>query len=386
MARFFRAISAAALMMSLPVSAHAQQHVTLENTSVVPLHSQINGVDYQLTVVLPPGYDDAPQKHYPTLYVMDGKRWSQLLAVLYPRLVANAAYPPVIIVGVDYPGKTGRYQDYGTISQRYFPVPPGRGAANFLRVMQQEVIPLVERTYRADPQNRGIGGHSMGGFFTAYALLHATDTFNRFWISSPSLFYDDEVLLKDIGLLSQQKIIKPVFVFTDVGGDELPMMRNVLERFGSGIVQAQPGKIVLDSLVVPGADHATVVPSALAPALEHLFAYRPQITPLPADMLRFAGQYKLPSGTVLTFVTDGSRLLYRDTTVDYETGSLVPLMASAPNRFYRRYSSAEYEFPLGVDVPSLVKVIDLSSNEVTDGVRQAPQDRLPVDKVTIGTP
>ena len=379
-------VALALLFCLLAPAAQAQQPVVLENAFTHALRSTVNGVDYQLTVVLPPGYDKAPDKRYPTLYVMDGNRWSQLLAVLYPRFVANAAYPPIIVVGVDYPGRTGRYQDYGPVSQRYFPVPQTRGAANFMRVMKQEIIPLVDRTYRTDPQERGIGGHSMGGFFTAYSLLHAADTFSRFWISSPSLFYDDEVLFKDFEAFRRQKIARPLYVFTDIGGDELPMMRNVLERFGRTAIEAQPGKIVLETLVVPNADHATVVPSVLAPALEHLFAHRPRVTPLPADLVRFAGQYRLPGGTVMTFVTDGDRLLFRDTTVEYETGSLVPLLASARDRFYRRGSSNEYAFAAGTGMPQRVRVTDRETGEVTEAVRQAPQDRLPTDPVTVGKP
>lgn len=387
MTRFHTAIVSMALLFCLPATvARGQQPVVLNGAFTQALHSTINGVDYQLTIVLPPGYERMTDKRYPALYVMDGNRWSQLLAVIYPRLMANAGYPPIIFIGVDYPGKTGRYQDYGPVSQRYFPVPRNRGAANFMRVMKDEIIPLVDRTYRTDPRERGIGGHSMGGFFTAYSLLHAADTFNRFWVSSPSLFYDDEVLFKDFKAFRRQKIGRPLYVYTNVGGDELPAMRSALERFGDKLVEAQPGRIVLDRLVVPGADHATTAFSALAPALEHLFDYRPRILPLPADMVRFSGQYQLPAGTVITFITDGSGLLFRDSSVEYETGSLVPLFASAPNRFYRRGLPDEYEFPSGSEIPQRVRVINRATGEVIEAVRRAPQDRWPIDPLTIGRP
>lgn len=390
MIKIVAAIVGAALIFA-PIATEAQEPaadapVTLENTVVRALHSKINGVDYQLTVVLPPNYDKAAGKRYPTLYVMDGNRWAQLLAVVLPRFVANASYPPIIVVGVDYPGKTGRYQDYGPLSQRYFPVPQNRGAANFMRVMKEEIVPLIDRTYRTDPKERGIGGHSMGGFFAAYSLLHAADTFNRFWISSPSLFYDDEVLFKDFGGFHGQTIDRPLFVFTDVGGDELPMMRNVLTRFGQQAVAAHPDRVVLESLVVPNTDHATVVPAVLAPMLEHLFQHRRKVIPLPTDLIRFAGQYKLPSGTVLTFVTDGESLHFRDTTVDFETGSLLPLTAAQPNRFFRRGSATEFEFPAASGKAGLVWVINRDTGEVVKAVRQTPRDDLPVDKVEVGQP
>lgn len=387
MKSIYAAIAWIGLLLGPLTAAQAQQPVVLPNTFTRALHSNVNGADYQLTIVLPPGYDKAPDKRYPALYVMDGNHWAQLLAVLLPRFVAKAGYPPIIVVGVDYPGATGRYQDYGPVSQRYFPVPQNRGAANMMRVMKEEIIPLIDKSYRTDPQNRGIGGHSMGGFFTAYALLHAADTFNRFWISSPSLFYDDEVLFKDFESFRRQRITQPLYVFTDTGGDELPAMRNALDRFGQQALAAHPDKIVLDSLVVPGTDHATVVPSVFAPALEHLFHYRRPITAMPADLLRFAGQYRLASGTVMTFVTDGNSLFFRDSTVDYETGSLVRMSASAPNRFYQRGSSREFEFLVLPGGPSQVLVVDTATGEVAEAARVASQEHpLPGTKVPTGVP
>jgi predicted alpha/beta superfamily hydrolase len=53
-------------------------------------------------------------------------------------------------------------------------------------VLRDEIIPLVERSYRIT-DDRGIMGHSLGGLFAAYALFEAPDLFRRYGILSPSL-------------------------------------------------------------------------------------------------------------------------------------------------------------------------------------------------------
>jgi predicted alpha/beta superfamily hydrolase len=73
------------------------------------------------------------------------------------------------VVGVGYPGNTEREFDYAPLSQFLWKMPPERGADNFMRAMKQDVIPFIERTYRADPAERGIGGIRWAG---SSALMH----------------------------------------------------------------------------------------------------------------------------------------------------------------------------------------------------------------------
>jgi hypothetical protein len=59
------------------------------------------------------------------------------------------------------------------------------GSGQFLQFFEEELIPHIESTYRADPTNRMLMGHSSGGTFALYALLNGADTFNNFIASSP---------------------------------------------------------------------------------------------------------------------------------------------------------------------------------------------------------
>ena len=363
------AATLALLVLPLGHEAQAQEQATVPSTYAHVTHSKLNGVDYKLTVVIPPDHESSPTTRYPVLYVMDGNRWALLLGVMLPRLWPMGMLPKIIAVGIDYPGPSGRNQDYGPVTQRYWPMDSKRGAVNFMRVVKEEVIPFVDSGYRTDPADRGIGGHSMGGLFSAYALLHETETFQRFWISSPSLFWDDEILFKDFAAFHAKRLPKPIHVFTDVGADELPDMQSTLERFGQKLLERRSGEIILEMRTQPGENHTTVVTSVFIRALEHLYMYQPRFVPAASDLLRFAGRYKLPDGTLITLVSDGRDLSYRDSTVEFHAGGLMRMTAYAPNKFYVRAPRVEMEFPEGSGIPQRVRYYDAMKDESVDAMR-----------------
>jgi predicted alpha/beta superfamily hydrolase len=60
----------------------------------------------------------------------------------------------------------------------------------FLRVMREEILPMIDRLYRTTT-DRGLFGHSAAGWFATYAMLEAPDLFSRFGIASPAYAWDD---------------------------------------------------------------------------------------------------------------------------------------------------------------------------------------------------
>src|ERR1700761_5313872 len=149
--------------------------VTVPDSHVHNFKSAINGNDYQLFVFLPADYDKT-KKNYHVLYLLDGNAWQAAYAAIQ-RITMGGDMPNIILVGVGYQGESMRSTDYPTPAKSYWDVPADRGAPVFLRVLKEEVLPRIEATYRIDPANRGLGGHSMGGYFTLYTLFHSPETF-----------------------------------------------------------------------------------------------------------------------------------------------------------------------------------------------------------------
>ncbi|MDQ1699883.1 MAG: hypothetical protein QOG34_1746 [Frankiaceae bacterium] len=119
-----------------------------------------------LWVYTPPGYDDEPDRRYPTVYEIQGytghiTMWRNRSAYRQPfietadQVFATGTAPPAIVVYVD------AWSGYGG-SQ--FVDSPGTG--NYHTYLCDEVVPFVDSHYRtlAAPQHRGIQGKSSGGF------------------------------------------------------------------------------------------------------------------------------------------------------------------------------------------------------------------------------
>ena len=181
--------------------------ITLPNTHVHVLHSRFNGRTYLIQVALPNAYVNArpgDSTRYSTLYLLDVLRG--LLPFLYGLEVYGTPFGRAtsIIVGVtaidpndrkwfdrsefDYtPPLTAADSQYFTRTGLGRPPLVG-GAPQFLRVLKEEIIPLIDKSYRTS-SDRGIVGGSMGGLFVAYAMLEEPDLFTRYAMISPSLWY-----------------------------------------------------------------------------------------------------------------------------------------------------------------------------------------------------
>src|SRR5258708_20772254 len=69
------------------------------------------------------------------------------------------------------------------------------GADKFLSFIADELLPTIDRNYRTRPY-RVLIGHSLGGLFAVYALMSRPEVFKGYLIGSPSLWWDDQALVK----------------------------------------------------------------------------------------------------------------------------------------------------------------------------------------------
>jgi hypothetical protein len=119
-----------------------------------------------LWVYVPPGYDDEPERRYPSIYLIQGltgqlDMWRNRSAFrknpveLMDELFAGGGSPPAILVWVDCWTSLGGSQ---------FIDSPGTG--RYHTYLCDEIVPWVDERYRtvAEAANRGIAGKSSGGY------------------------------------------------------------------------------------------------------------------------------------------------------------------------------------------------------------------------------
>jgi enterochelin esterase-like enzyme len=155
--------------------------------------SRSNGLTRELNVYVPPGYDQARNQRYPVLYLLHGfandhhswHRYGRANDILDNLLAQKKIEPFVVVMPLGYGGIAVNGDGTG--------VPPKgdvRGdAALYERDLLEDVIPLIERTFRTIPdrKHRAIVGFSMGGGQASRIGLRHLDTFSRVGVMSAGM-------------------------------------------------------------------------------------------------------------------------------------------------------------------------------------------------------
>jgi predicted alpha/beta superfamily hydrolase len=198
-------VTSAALFLCLISSTVAQPLNTGSVVSEVrEMKSKLINESYVISVSLPADYDD--RKRYPAIYLLDSNIYFDIVAQILRHYRESANMPEVILVGIGY-------SDYATtdkLRSRDFTYPSALpeyktpfltgGAKDFLAFIHNQVVPFVDAHYATDPRQRILMGHSLGGYFTTFAMYENlaanNDFFNGYIAASPTVFYNNNYLIK----------------------------------------------------------------------------------------------------------------------------------------------------------------------------------------------
>lgn len=187
------------------VEVKSQDPVTLQSTATHLLYSEELQQYYLIDVFLPQGYQPKESEFqfpkYPVLYVLNSRPNAVMAAML--RHVSEMSRE--IIIGIDFADKDGHPMDsFAAYTRDLTPttdenwaqaatVGSGGHAEDFLYFINNEVKPFINATYNVNKYNQTLVGHSFGGLFGMYVLFNHSDSFNRYVIASPSLWWDEGV-------------------------------------------------------------------------------------------------------------------------------------------------------------------------------------------------
>jgi predicted alpha/beta superfamily hydrolase len=135
-----------------------------------------------------------------TLVLTDGNGFMGLAVDMVRLMQIPGLLPPMLVVGVGYPEAAVLTDTIDQRSRHLTPTPSrhreGSGHADaFLRALRTELFPWLDARFPG-AGDRIYFGHSLGGLFGAHALLTAPDTFGRYIVSSPSLWWDHHVVFE----------------------------------------------------------------------------------------------------------------------------------------------------------------------------------------------
>ena len=192
-ARLAGLLSAFALLVLFSTSAFAQYGGPTKLT----IKSKVLGEDRAILVRTPAAYDTNKQT-YPVLYMTDGDAHINHTSGSLEFLARNGRMSEMIVVGIPNTDRTRdlsptKPSNAGATGGPQFPT--AGGADNFLKFIETELIPEIEKTYRTQPY-RVLAGHSLGGLFAVHAMITKPDLFNSYIAVSPALNWDNQIEVK----------------------------------------------------------------------------------------------------------------------------------------------------------------------------------------------
>ncbi len=224
-----------------------------------------------LNIYLPNSYGLDSAKKYPVIYLLDGSIDEDFIHIA--GLVQFGSFswinmlPESIVVGIS---NVDRKRDFTcpTKDKEHIKQFPTTGhSAPFIKFIEQELQPFIERNYRTTPEKTLIG-QSLGGLLATEILFTKPDMFDNYIIVSPSLWWNDEYLIK--------KRTKPVVyttnkkIFVAVGKEGDIMEREAKELY-ERLDKVKKDNTQLYFQFFENQNHGDVLHVAVYSAFEHLF-------------------------------------------------------------------------------------------------------------------
>jgi len=324
----------AATMSFLTLSALAQRGpglpppVAIAGTQLLKLTSKlIPDQEYALQVHLPRRYSDSTRT-FPVVYVLDGQWDFALVQALYGQQYYDGFVPDLIIVGITWGGTD---PDVEWLRARDFTPSPSDalaqagGADRFLEVLNWEIIPFVESTYRTSPADRTLMGSSFGGLFVLHAMFRDTQHFGRYIATSPALAWNGREILREEQSYADSSRRLPARLFMALGEYEDV---EGFERFVAILRSRTYDGLELDARVLENTGHSGSKGEGFARGLQHAFS-RPSLALDTTVLNKYRGLYQLNPGMTVRIFIDGGRLMGQA-----PDGAIARLHAESDKDFY----------------------------------------------------
>ena len=239
------------------------------------INSQILNEERTILVRVPANYQTGEK--FPVIYMLDAHPPQNAMMVgLIEQQVWGGFMPEMIVVGIQ---NTNRTRDMTpTKTERA----DSGGGENFIKFIESEVIPLVEKNYRTQPF-RVFAGHSLGGLTAVYAFVSRPDLFNAYIAASPVLHWDNKFVIKRAEELFKQNRDFNKTLFITVGDE--PDYMDGFNSFQDLLKKQKPKNLEYEFRQFKDENHASVVLPAYYNGLRKVFAgWQPPASGALADL------------------------------------------------------------------------------------------------------
>ena len=226
------------------------------------------GETRQITIGLPSSYEQNPTKKYPLLILLDG----EFLFDPFNGALNYGEYwddlPETIIIGINQNQKNERIADSNFDETNGLPAKKG---AAFFEFIGGELLPYIEKKYRAAPF-KIIAGHDTTAGFLNFFLYKDIPIFNAYISLSPELAPEMENRIPE--KLSNLK--QPVFYYLSSASGDIRQLKESIKKLDDNMKKVTNTSIDYKYDEFNNASHYSLVLYSIPSALYQIFdVYKP---------------------------------------------------------------------------------------------------------------
>lgn len=251
------------------VGSFAQEKNPITIGETVEIFSQTLSEKRKLNIYLPP--DFSKDKNLPVIYLLDGSLHEDFVHITGLVQFFNLMFsmPPTIIVGIE---NVDRKRDFTfptqqTAQKEKFPTTGG--SEKFIGFLADELIPFITKNYSENTDITLIG-QSLGGLLATEVLLKRPVLFKNYFIISPSLWWNNESLLKEFKKFPIANTESEINIGIAVGAEGNIMVREA-KGLHTALTKLGRNNIKSAYIYLPKENHATVLHQAMYMILERKF-------------------------------------------------------------------------------------------------------------------
>lgn len=282
-------IIGASLLYAQFMSAGNAEYTTFTRPGILSYnyHSDTLGRGFVIDVLLPPTFNPAQSDKYPVIYMTDGFLHFPMVGpnllmeqALYEEGLGKIA--PAILVGISYPFDNSdsslRFTDLTPTAADFNGVMLGGGADRFAEFIETELKPFINTSFHGDPNNETFMGHSLGGLFGLHVMFNHPESYQRFVIGSPSIWWDDKQIKESEANYAAQNDDLNAKLYLFIGSEE--NCRNVtnevcgvkdLKKMYQKLKSRHYPNLKIEREILKNENHGTVVSPGYDKGLRKVF-------------------------------------------------------------------------------------------------------------------
>ncbi|WP_223860667.1 alpha/beta hydrolase [Spirosoma validum] len=223
-----------------------------------------------LNIYLPEGYSRDSIARYPVIYLLDGSADEDFIHIAGLIQFANFSWinllPKSIVVGIANVDRRRDFTYPTTIEKDKRDYPTTGHSEKFIRFLEKELQPYIQKTYSTNPRKMIIG-QSLGGLLATEILIKKPTLFSQYVIVSLSLWWDNESLLALKPVFLESGFNQKTDVFIAVG-KEGKIMETDARHLRDVVKKASPATVRSDFHYFADENHATIFHLAVYKAFE----------------------------------------------------------------------------------------------------------------------